>query len=51
MLIKFSKQIANSFAKTINGYKGEFKIYQTSEKGAFSAKSLLASEPNVCSQC
>ena len=25
MLIKFSKQIANSFAKIINGCKGEFK--------------------------
>ena len=25
MLIKFSKQIANTLAKTINGYKDEFK--------------------------
>ena len=25
MLIKFSKQIGNSFAKIINGYKGEVK--------------------------
>ena len=25
MLIKFSEQIANTFAKIINGYKGEFK--------------------------
>ena len=25
MLIKCSKQIANSFAKIINNYKGEFK--------------------------
>ena len=25
MLIKFSKQLANSFAKTSNGYKGEHK--------------------------
>ena len=26
MLIKFSKQITNTFAKIIHGYKGEFKI-------------------------
>ena len=25
MLIKFSKQVVNTFAKIINGYKGEFK--------------------------
>ena len=25
MLIKFSKQIANTFAKIVNDYKGEFK--------------------------
>ena len=25
MLIKFSKEIGNSFAKIINGYKGEVK--------------------------
>ena len=25
MLSKFNKQIANSFAKIINSYKGEFK--------------------------
>ena len=25
MFIKFSKQIGNTFAKTINAYKGEFK--------------------------
>ena len=27
--------------------KANLKPYQTSEKGAFSAKSLLASEPNL----
>ena len=27
MFIKFSKQIGNTFAKTINGYKGEFKTW------------------------
>ena len=31
MLIKFSKQIANSFAKIRNGYKGEQKACKTSE--------------------
>ena len=25
LLIKFSKEVANSFAKIITGYKGEFK--------------------------
>ena len=37
MSIKFSKQIANTFAKIINGYKGEFKILSNTSDGAFSA--------------
>ena len=35
ILIKFSKQIANSIAKIISGYKGEFKTCQTSEMEHF----------------
>ena len=35
MLIKFSKQIANTFAKIINSYKGEFKPCQTFETELF----------------
>ena len=46
MLIKFSKQIANSFAKIINGYKGEFKTLSNIWDWAFSTKSLLALEVN-----
>ena len=34
---KFSKQIANSFAKIINSYKSEFKGMSNSRDGAFSA--------------
>ena len=49
MLIKFSKQIANTFAKIINSYKGEFKTLSNIWNGTFSAKSLLASEAN--SEC
>ena len=49
MLIKFSKQIANSFAKIINGYKGESKTLSNIWDGAFSTKLLLASEAN--SEC
>ena len=42
MLIKFSKQIGNSFVKTTNGYrflhviKGRFKILLNFRDGAFS---------------
>ena len=35
ILIKFSKQIANTFAKIINGCKGEFKILSNIWDGAF----------------
>ena len=35
MLIKFNKWIANSFAKMINGYKGEFKTLSNIWDGAF----------------
>ena len=35
MLIKFSKQIANSLAKIINGFKDEFKTLSTSEMELF----------------
>ena len=49
MLIKFGKQIANSFAKIINGFKGEFKTQSNIWDGAFPAKSLLASEANSIS--
>ena len=49
MLIKFSKQIPNSFAKIINGYKGQSKTLSNVWDGAFSTKSLLASEVN--SEC
>ena len=35
MLIKFNKQITNSFVKIDNGCKGEFKPCQTSEMGHF----------------
>ena len=49
MLIKFSKKIANSFAKIINGYKGQFKTLSKIWDGAFSTKLLLASEAN--SEC
>ena len=37
MLIKFSEQIANTFAKKINGYKGELKTLTNVWDGAFSA--------------
>ena len=37
MLIKFSKQIASTFAKIINGYKGEFKTLSNIWDVAFSA--------------
>ena len=46
MLIKFSKQTANSFAKIINGYKDELKTLLNVWDGAFSPKSFLASEVN-----
>ena len=46
MLIKFSKQIANSFAKIINDYKGEFKTLSNIWDRAFSAKLLLVSSAN-----
>ena len=46
MLIKLSKQVANSFAKIINGYKGQFKSVSNMSDGAFSTKLLLASEAN-----
>ena len=36
MLLKFSKQIANSFAKMNNGYNDEFKILSNIWDGAFS---------------
>ena len=49
MLIKLSKQIANSFVKIINGYKGEFTTMSSIWDGAFSKKQLLASEAN--SEC
>ena len=39
VLIKISNQIANTFAKTINGYKGEVKILSNIWDGAFSASS------------
>ena len=44
MLIKFGKQIANTFAKIINRYKGEFKTLSNIWDGAFSASSEYASE-------
>ena len=37
IFIKFSKQIANSFSKIINGYKGEFKTLPNISDEAFSA--------------
>ena len=37
MLIKFNKQIANTFAKTINGYNGESKSLSNICDGAFFA--------------
>ena len=43
MLIKFSKQIANSFAKWSMATKANSKPCQQSEMELFSAKSLLAS--------
>ena len=46
MLIKFSKQIAKSFAKIINDYKGEFKALSNIWDGAFSTKPLLVSSAN-----
>ena len=46
MLIKFNKQVANSFAKIINGYKGEFKTLSNIWDRVFPTKSLLASEAN-----
>ena len=46
MLIKFSKQVANSFVKIINGYKGEFKTLSNIWDRVFTIKSLLASEAN-----
>ena len=42
MLIKFSKQLANSSAKIINGYKSEFKTLSNVWDGTFSEKPLLA---------
>ena len=38
MIIKFSEQIANSFAKIINGYKDEFKILPNIWDRAFVAR-------------
>ena len=46
MLIKFSKQVANSFVKIINGHKGEFKTLSNIWDRVFTIKSLLASEAN-----
>ena len=43
-LIKFSRQIANSFAKVINGHKSKFRTLSNILDGVFSAKSLLDSE-------
>ena len=40
-LIKFSKQIANTFAKIISGYKGEFKTLSNICNRAFSAGRYL----------
>ena len=37
MLIKFSKQIASTFAKVITGYKCEFKALSNIRDGVFSA--------------
>ena len=46
MLIRYSKQIANSFAKIIDGYRGEFKILSNIWDGSFSMKLLPNSEAN-----
>ena len=47
MLIKFSEQIANTFAKIINGYKGEFKNFVKHLRCSFYRRLLLASEANL----
>ena len=44
MLLRLSKQIVNSFAKIISGYKGEFKTLSNIWDGGFTTKLLLASE-------
>ena len=45
-LIKFSKQIANSFAEIINDYKGDCKTLSNIWHVAFPEKSSLASKAN-----